>query len=187
MTNAGTADHTVAGASYFSDQHLQDLLDANCTFVEDSAIKWIPDTISGGSITYHRASLGWRDLEEAESGTIYWNIKDSTGTIQGTSGYTKDYIAGQVRFTADQAGSAYYWTGRSYDLNSAGADVWQTRQAFYATAYDFESDQQMFKRSQLYKQAVDMEQQLRARSGQNVSRGNLQVTLMTRTDIRRMD
>jgi hypothetical protein len=186
LTNAGTADHSLAGVDYFSDQHLQDVLDGQATHVEGNPLRWLPDTVAGAA-TYRRAFLGYRDLEEAESGTECWLIADSSGNEQGTAGYTADYITGMVRFDADQGGSAYYWTGRSYDLNSAAADVWQRKQAFYASAYDFESDAQAFKRSQLYKQAVEQERLLRERAGQNTMRGNMSVTLMTRTDLRRMD
>ena len=186
LSSAGTADHTLAGASYFTDQQLQDVLDGQATYVEAHPLRWIPDNV-GGAATYHRAALGYRDTEEADSGTVYWRITDSQGVEQGTAGYSVDYIGGMVRFTANQGGTAYYWTGRSYDLNSAAADVWQRKQGFYAAGYDFESDAQAFKRSQLYDHAVRQEQQLRSRAGQNVSRGNLTISLMTRTDVRRTD
>lgn len=181
MTNAGTAEYTVSGVSYFSDNHLQDLLDAHCVLVENQPLTWLPDTITGGSIRYHRAAIGYRDLEEAESGTVQWNVKDSTGVIQGTAGYTKDYLAGLVRFAADQAGSAYHATARSYDLNAAAAEVWRRRAASMADWYSFSDAGQKFERQQAYKQALEMADRLSAQRGANRPR----VSPFLRTDLTR--
>lgn len=187
LTNAGTADFTLTTETYFSDDHLQTILDSNVTPLEGIQMTWLPDTVGGGSLSYHRAATMYRDLEEATSGTIYWNIRDSTGALQGTAGYTANYIDGIIRFDADQEGTAYYLTARSYDLYGAAADVWLRRQAYYANWYDFQSDDQRFSRKQAFDNAVAMERQMRAQSGANTGPGAFKSTRFVRKDINRYD
>lgn len=184
LTNAGTADFTIAGQSYFSDDHLQDVLDGNVTLVEDYPLEWIPDTIGGGSIEWHRAKVGdYRDFEEAASGTTQWIIRDATGTQQGTANYTPNYIDGQIRFTADQGGTIYYLTARSYDLYSAAADVWLRRQAYYSDWVHIASDGQQFSWQHAFEHAVTMEKTMRARAGQNKTRGATRHSSFVRSDL----
>ena len=49
-------------------------------------------------------------------------VEDSDGDIIGTANWTADYARGLISFTADQAGTTYFVTGRTYDLNAAAAD-----------------------------------------------------------------
>jgi hypothetical protein len=170
-------------SSQFTNAEMQDVLDANVTHVEERDLDWLPDLIAGGTTVYHRAALGYRDWEEPESGTIYWRVTDSTGAIQGTSGYTLDATVGQVRFAANQAGSAYYVTGRSYDVYGAAADVWLRRQSILSDWYQFSADGASYARQQAFDHAVKMEAQMRSRAGQNRARGAVQVGSWVRTDI----
>lgn len=170
-------------ASQFTDTELQDLLDANVTYLEEQPLQWLTDTVSGGSIEYHRASVGYRDLEEWDSGTVYWRVTTGPGSIVGTSTYTPDYITGQVRFAANQGGSAYYLTARSYDLYNAAADVWQRKQAAFSEWYQFQGDGQSFARQQAFDHAVAMERQMRSRAGQNKRRGSVSTGVWQRTDL----
>ena len=183
LTNAGTADFSIAGTSYFTDNQLQDVLDANVTLVENQAITWLPDTIGGGSIEWHRALTGYRDFEEADSGTAQWALRDAQGTLQGTANYTPNYVSGELNFTADQGGTIYYLTARSYDLNNAAADIWQRRQSYYADWVDISSDDQRFAWQQAFEHAVKMEEQMRARGGQNAARGAMRSSVFMRTDL----
>ena len=184
MTNAGTADFSLAGVSYFDDDQLQDLLDANVTLVEDYPLEWLPDTIGGGSIEWHRCKSGnYRDFEEVGSGTIQWAIRDATGAIQGTANYTPNYVTGELRFTADQGGTIYYLSARSYDLYAAAADVWLRRQAYYSDYVHIGSDDQNFHWEQAFDHAVEMERSMRARAGQNRYRGALRTGAFVRNDL----
>jgi len=184
LSNAGTADFTLADVTYFDDDHLQDFLDANVTLIEDYPLEWLIDTIGGGSIEWHRAKSGnYRDFEEAASGTVQWVVRDSLGAVQGTANYTPNYVTGEIRFAADQGGTIYYLTGRSYDLYSAAADVWLQRQAYYSDWVDVSSDSQRFAWQQAFEHAVEMEKQMRARAGQNKSRGALRSGLFVRNDL----
>lgn len=184
MTNAGTADFSLAGVTYFDDDQLQDLLDANVIMLEDYPLEWLPDAVGGGSIEWHRCKPGnYRDFEEAASGTVQWGIRDATGTLQGTANYTPNYVDGLIRFAADQGGTIYYLSARSYDLYSAAADVWLRRQAYYSDWVDVSSDSQRFAWQQAFDHAVKMEETMRARAGQNKSRGGLRSGSFVRSDL----
>ena len=177
-------DFALAGVNYFSDDHLEDALDDNVTAIEDLQLTWIKDTVGGGTVEWHRALPGtWRNFEEATGGTTVWVIRDGPGAVQGTVGYTVNYHTGEIRFAADQGGSVYYLTARSYDLNSAAADVWKRKQSYYQNWYEFASDKQRFARQQAFQHALTMEAQYRAQAGQNSGPGNLQTTPFVRTDL----
>ena len=184
MTNAGTADFSLAGVSYFDDDQLQDLLDANVTLVENYPLEWFPDTVGGGSIEWHRCKSGnYRDFEEIASGTLQWAVRDATGALQGTANYTPNYVTGELCFTADQGGTIYYLNARSYDLYSAAADVWLQRQAYYSDWVHVASDGQQFSWQQAFDHAVEMERSMRARAGQNRYRGALRTGAFVRNDL----
>ena len=188
MTNAGMTDFTLNSVNYFADSHLQDILDANVTWVHDEPLTWQIDTIGGGSIEYKTCWAGdFRDYEEATSGTAYWAVRDGPGAFIGTANYTPDYLTGRIVFSADQGGTAYYLTARSYDLYSAAADVWLQRQSFYSNWYDFQSDDQKFSRKQAFDNAVAMEKEMRQRSGQNANRGMFRTSTFFRTDVNKSE
>lgn len=186
LCQAGTADYTLAGVSYWSDAQLQDRLDARCTLIEGGALSWLTDTVGAGAREYHRAKAGWRDLEEADSGTIYWAVKDSLGATQGTADYTADYVRGELRFAADQAGTVYYLWGRSYDLYGAAADVWQEKAAYFSDWYEYSSEGQKFARQQAYDHALKTAEQMARKAGDNepgAVPGALHSSLFARRDL----
>lgn len=170
-------------AADFTDDDIEDALDANVTKVIDLPLTWQTEYI-GGTTVYKELQTGLRDFETAESGIDYWCVRrDTTGVDAGTANYTPDYNTGVIRFTADQGGTIdYTLTARSYDVYSAAADMWMRRQAIYSAAYQFSSDGQSMSRNQLYEQAVKMEKQTRSRAGQNKQRGGLQVGSFYLTD-----
>lgn len=185
LTGAGTAEYTVAGDTYWTDQQLQDVLDSNATYFVDSPLTWLTENVDGTAV-YKVAQAEYRDLEEATSGTARWVIRDGAGTAQGTANYTVDYRAGRVTWTADQGGTAYYLTGYSYDVYVAAADIWLERLAYFNNWYDFQADNQRFTRSQAWDHAKEMEQRLRQQAGKNIvaqAMGDLRVSQFVRTDI----
>jgi hypothetical protein len=183
LTQAGTADFSVAGVTYFTDNQLEDRLDAHATLLEGMALTWLPDTVAGGAASYHRVKQGWRDLEEAESGTIYHRITDSLGNVQGTAGYTGDYVRGEFRFTANQGGTAYYLTSRSYDLYAAAKDVWEEKASYYSDWYKFSSEGQAFERQQAYEHALKQAERLGQKAGSNSGAGEFRSNVFARNDL----
>jgi hypothetical protein len=187
LTRAGTAEYTAGTVVYWTDNHIQDILDSNVTFAVDSPLAWLPQTISGGSAVYLVAQAEYRDTEEIASGTARWIIRNGAGAEVGTANYTPDYRAGRVVFSADQSGSAYYLTCCSYDVYAAAADLWLERLAYFNEWYDFRADNQQFTRSQAWEHAQKMEQAMRGKAGQNlviVAGGDLRASEFVRVDLR---
>ena len=183
LTNAGTAQFTLNGTNYFSDDHLQELLDSNVQILSNHPLTWVPDTIGGGTIQWTRALIGYNDLEEASSGTTRWIVRDATGAEQGTANYTPDYVVGEILFDADQGGTIYYLSARSYDLYAAAADVWKMKQSFYSEWFAVSSEGQKMEWQQAFDHAVRMEESMRGMSGRNSKSDSVWTSEFVRVDV----
>lgn len=150
ITHIGTADFTVNSVAYYSDDFVEDTLDTYRMDINRRPIQPIVE-YNGGTAQYFTYYLGYGNLEEPTSGDQYFQIEDSDGANVGTANYTLDPLAGVVRFSADQGGTAYYLTARSYNLNRAAADIFREKASWAAEGYDFAADQQRFNRSQKYR------------------------------------
>lgn len=188
LTGAGTAEYTAGTVTYWSDTDLQTALDANSRFVVQSLLMWQPQQI-GGTANYFNALLQYRDLEDAPgtSGTSRFVIRDGAGSAVGTANYTLDARAGRVSFgTVNQMGTAYYFTGYSYDVCAAAVEVLRGRLANFNSFYDFSADNQSFSRSQMRQNIRDTIDDLKDCSGSNVvgqTSGDLHVSQFVRTDL----
>jgi hypothetical protein len=135
--------------SVFSDDTLQRHLDACRWDVYQEALAPIPAHIGGGSVAYYEYRSRHGNFETTQGGTAVLLVQDSTGATRGTATWADvDYQRGAVTFAANQAGTALYLTGRSYDLYAAAADTLTDWAAKVALQFDFSSDQQSFSRSQ---------------------------------------
>jgi len=184
LSNAGTAQYEAGTITYWSDDHLQDVLARHETWVVEDALTWIPQNI-GGTANYLTAQGHYKDLEEAESGTTRWQIRSSVGVAEGTANYTADYVTGRVTWASDQGGTAYMLTGYSYDLYGAAVDVLEHQLANIEFWYDFEADNQTFNRSQIKDNINDLIATYRRRVGDNLpgKSGDVFVSQLVRTDI----
>lgn len=153
MTNAGTADYSIAGVSYWSDEEMERALDRHRVNVFREELYPREGYVAGGSIEYTEYLSRFGNLEQ---GTAALYIQDSVGSAIGTADYSVDYALGVVTFTADQAGSARYLQARSYNLNAAAADVWRMKAGHAASKFDFSTDGHTINRSQMQKMAMDM-------------------------------
>lgn len=179
MTEAGTADYTVTGSTYWTDDHLQDVLDIHRTDVIFQPLAMYPAQVQGGSLSYkdYRSASGY--LETTTGGTAIMYLQDATGETIGTSNYTPDYRRGVFVFNTDQRGSVYYMTGSSYDLQAAAADVWRRKAAHLApTSFDFSTDNHSISRSQVYQHCLEMASFFEGKSGDAV-----QTVTMFRSDL----
>ena len=186
LTGAGTAEWTAGTVSVWDDESIQNILDSNAQFIVDDPLIWRPQIVGGGTVNYFVANAHYRDLEEAGSGTLRWIVRDSVGAEYGTANYTPDYRQGQIRFTANQGGTAYYLTAYTYDVHAAAADVWLERLANFADWYKFSADNQTFDRNQAFEHAKAMEDRERQLVGKNVvlqSVGDLRHSEFVRTDL----
>jgi hypothetical protein len=146
MGNAGTADFTVGTITYWSDEQLQRILDANRLNVYQEPI-YPAENFQGTSYEYQSQ---WDNYEQTSGGTAIFYLEDGTGNKVASAQYTVDYLNGHITFTADTAGALYYLTGRSYDLNAAAAEVWRQKASQSAGGqFDWSTDNMSVKRSQV--------------------------------------
>ena len=157
MVEAGTADYTLGDEIYWDDEHLQDELDREKTLAIEVMLAPVPQFVEGVTV-YHIYKMPSRivPFEQPAGGTTVFKVTDGGGTAISTAEFTVDEWAGQLRFTANQDGSARYWTGYYYDLNRVAEAVWNQKAAHAWTAIDFSADGQRFTRSALYAHAVQM-------------------------------
>jgi hypothetical protein len=160
LTQAGTAEFTLGTVSYWSDQHLQDALDA---YRADVYRAKLADQITydgSGTAKYYDYYFEGGTYEE---GTAAFVVADSLGNpVTPTS---VEYARGHVSFgTVNQMGTAYFLTGKKFDIYRAAADVWRRKAANVASAYDFNTDGQSMSRSQLQKQYLQMASECDAKS-----------------------
>lgn len=160
MTNAGAADYEIAGVPYWSDAQLQEVLDNHRMDFYDELLDSVPQMTSGGTVKYFRYNAPYRNLE---SGTNFSLALTAGGSV--TASYSVDYNAGVITFTTDQRGTAYFLTGKTYMMESAAADVWDQKAAYYSLSYDVKTDGHDLTRSQLYKQAREQATFWRGRMG----------------------
>jgi len=149
MTETAAGDYSVDGLSYWSDDQLQDALDAQINRIDLGLIEPLPEA-AGGRTEWRDYPIGATDLEEPDSGLPYWSLTDAAGQEVAPEGYTLDPLSGVVRFSADQAGAVYFVKARSYDLARAAAVVWRMKMAHAASLYDFRAEDQQFSRGQWF-------------------------------------
>lgn len=163
MTNAGTAEYQVGTVNYWSDAHVQEVLDRHRMDLVRHRLSPEQTYTGGGSVEYriHRSAYG-----HLESGTAL-TIQDSVGDTRGTATYGADYQGGVFEFAADQAGTALYLTARSYDVHAAAGELLEEWASAEARRFDFAADGQSFARSQrakaLREQASAMRKRARVR------------------------
>ena len=152
MTNAGTADYTIGTTAYWSDDQLQEKLDAHRLDFYSAELTHIT-AMEGGAVVYKTYRAPYRNLE---GGTVNFLLVDFQGTPAGTADYTADYTTGTVTFTADQAAKQWYLTARAYDLNASAADIWRMKGAHASADFDFSTDNHSIKGSQVSMQCLKM-------------------------------
>jgi hypothetical protein len=156
MTDAGPADYTLAGVTYWTDAHLQAALDRHRVDLYREPLTALETHVGGGTVHWLDYQSGYGHLEETSGGTAIFVVEDSTGVDQGTASWSADYARGRITFSQNQGGTAYYLTARSYDLNAAAADVWRTKAAQSAKLYHVSTDNHSLSREQIFAHALQM-------------------------------
>lgn len=172
MTDAGTADYAIGTVNYWSDDHIQTVLDSHRTDINHYRIE-ATSTINSSNVTEYKDF--YTPFTFLESGTITY-IQEGTGAVVGTADYTVDYFNGKITFTNDTAGSILHLTTRSFDMNMAAADVWKRKASNAARMFDFSTDNHSVKRGTFMKNCMDMAAQFSAMAG-------IQTADLVRTDI----
>jgi len=153
MTDAGTADYTAGTITYWSDNEVQRVLDRHRIDFKREQLVPVASHADGGTIQYKEYRSQFNNIE---SGTAVFNLELATGEAAGTANYSVDYALGIITFSADQGGTAWYLSARSYDLNASAADIWRSKAGNAAKAYDVKTDGHSLNRSQMMKHCMGM-------------------------------
>ncbi len=157
MTETTVGEYTIGGDSYWTDDHLQGFLDESRTRREGVGLEMEPEYVSGSYLyTRYRLPRSIRGgVEGTAGGTTVFRVYDSTGATIST-GWTFADRELAFTFTADQEGSARYWSGYQYDLQAAAREVWLRKAAHLHGAINFTADGHSFNREQLYRHCLEM-------------------------------
>lgn len=153
LTSAGSADYTVNGVAYFTDNQLQDTLDQWVTIYREVPLNAVAQrNADGADYLYKEFSIPAfipRALEQSTSGTAYWQVRDSAGSAIGTASYTPNYREGLITFAADQVLDPNFTLDcRSYDMNRAAAVIWRQKAAMEYRSIDWSQAGASFRASQ---------------------------------------
>ena len=156
---AGSADFPIGTVNYWDADQVQRVLDRHRLDVYQEPIQMIPRHTGGGSIAYYEHQSSYDNFEQTDGGSAIFWLEDAAGDNASTAIYSVDYQRGRVTFTQDTAGTAYYLTGRSYDLYGAAAEMWNMKashQSGGGAGFDWSTDNMSVKRSQVKQQYVEM-------------------------------
>lgn len=178
-SHAGTADHTIGGVTYWSDNQIQERLDRTQVTHKRVSLHAEPSYIDGAYDyrEYHLPEqFEWVERNETDSG---WALRDGDGVSVGTADYSVNYDARVITFDADTDNEIYYLDARTYDVYSAIADVWQAKVGFYESSVDWSSDNHRVSNNQKWEHAKAMVAKFRA-----MGKGAIQLLRRVRVDER---
>lgn len=159
--NVGTDEYSVDGVTYWTDDQLQTRLDKT----QETHVRLLLQErpVYTGDWEYYEYLIPAGPHFEQSGTDSGWVVRDSLG---GTvTGYTVNYAARKITFSADQEGASYYLDCRTYNLNAAAADVWEWKAAHVAAAFDWSSDNHSVKASQEYEHCMAQAAKFRGRAG----------------------
>lgn len=154
MADAGTAEHSVNGTTYYTDDDIQRYLDRHRQDIYREMLSYQGE-YGSGSVQYHQYYFRHAFVEGTASGSLAWLITDGNDDVIAGSLYTPNLDAQEVRFSADQMGSARFLTYRTYDIYRAVSEIWRDKAAHVADRFDVKTDNHDLKRSQLAKNYMD--------------------------------
>jgi hypothetical protein len=160
MTNAGTADYTIAGEEYWSDDDMADTLDLYRTDVFREQLVQIITNDNSGSAQYFDYFFSNPNAEQHTSGTVLgklrWELENSAGSVIGTADYQVDYQGQYIRFDNSQAGTSYFLNYSHFNLNRAAANIWRRKAAQTADRFHIETDNHNLRRQQIFQHYISM-------------------------------
>ncbi len=163
-----------AGTSaVFTDQEIQDALDAHRRDVRYLPLAEAPTYGAGGTVSYLEYFAG-RSNWEADA-----VVQDGDYTTLTPA--SVDYTGGIVTFATNQD-PPLTMTGKTYDLYAAAADIVTAWQAKVARDYDFSAQGQTFHRSQMLRSLGELAQTLRNAAGAGSVNGS-GMTIIRREDM----
>lgn len=140
FTSASPDEVTINGVTYFSDDHLQAVLEAHSTYHSRVAVYPIGEYTSGVMI-YIRYPLPYYLIWAEGAGTgSAWRLADGNGA--DAPAHTFYMESRQVLFDEPTDGRTYYLSAMAYDLHAAAADVWRQKLAHASKRVSFSVDGQ---------------------------------------------
>lgn len=172
LTNAGTADFSPNGVSYWTDDQLQAELDRTQLYITQVELLPVPIMVTGSFQykDYLIPDIIGLDLERVASDSP-WSVKDSAGATIGTALYTVNYDSRRLTFTTDQQNQPRYLDVCSYNLNLASAQVWEEKASLVARRIDWKTDGHDIKASQEIDHCLKMAKRFRIKAGAGASVG----------------
>ncbi len=150
VCNVGTADYTVGGVSYWTDEQIEEVLDKYSQRILRESLLAEGEWQTGGTVVYVNYRFKETFPEEAGSGSAVWLVQNGEGSAIGTANYSVNYQQRRISFTADQDGETRFLTYYSFDLFRAAAEIWEAKAAHVSDRFDVETDNHNLKRSQLH-------------------------------------
>lgn len=179
LSNVGTADSTVGGVTYWTDDQIQDVIDKHVREFRRTTLSPLSSYIDGQTI-YKDYPIPIKNTDyriEREGSGGGFAIRTGTGTTAPE--YTVSWSRGIVSFTADTGGDAFYLDCRAYNIWSAIADIFEAKAAMVSGGVDWSTDNHDIKASQEYAHYMAMAERYRKMAGDNVA-----VVRRVRTDER---
>lgn len=134
-------------ATVWSDNQLQDALDAHRERVHRENLLMEDAYTDAGSVTYYNYQSRFGNFEE---GSAVFELEDGAGLSRAAGAYTVNYINGSFTMDSNQAGTALYLTGWTYDLNGAAAELWTERAGKVSSYYNVGLDGHTLSRAQWF-------------------------------------
>jgi hypothetical protein len=119
MTGAGTAEYQVGAVTYFTDDQVQDLLDACRGELWQQPLTAEETWQPGGTTETTRFRLS---LAPVESGANF-SVVDRLGNVISSGDYTLDPVQGLVTFATEPASTDLYVRAVAFDVYAAAANL----------------------------------------------------------------
>lgn len=167
LTDAGTAEETLDGVTYWSDDQLQDELDRAARLLVNEPLEPLWITEDGAARLFCYAFPFGRHFEEQAPDSA-WAVSDALGNV--VSGYTVDYALRRLTFPTDQRGAFYTLDARTFNLEAAASRIWEQKAAFAAKKVDWSADGRRVRGSQEQRHCRMMAAHFRRMAGLRVGR-----------------
>lgn len=167
LAHAGTADHAFSWGTYWSDEHIQEVLDRYRTTLKRLPITPIPE-YTGGSYIYEEYpfpdGVQWPERGSATvDAAAGFAIRDSNGDAAPAN--TVNWDARLITFDDDQDADTFYLDVRDYNMERAVADIWEAKAGFWSQQVDWQSDNHRIAASQKAEHALKMAAKFRRMGG----------------------
>lgn len=157
--NVGTADATIGGVAYWTDDQIQAMLDRTQVRRYACDLVYLDDSETDYRLP---ASSAWIERAGSASG---WQVYNSAGSAVGTADYSVNYDAGIITFPTAQNGAGYTLDFREYELYGVVADVWEQKAGTVAQQVNWSSDNHRVEAGKKADMALEMARKYRAMAG----------------------